>query len=190
MKNRSKKFVVGIVLLAIGVIGLFGLFTDTDEKGALLGGSVLFIVAGAALIFLDSKKKPASVETPKRNIYAERAEAMKNNEYYDFRVAGVTYNTGHKSRQVMLRKIYFGDEPFDGLVEWTLEKYDFEGSPAVGVYANGEQVGNVPKDNLAFVLTNFDRIKSVYHAEVTGGGETDDGKKINFGCKITLCLSK
>lgn len=30
--KKSKKFIIGAILCAIGVIGLFGLFTDTSDK--------------------------------------------------------------------------------------------------------------------------------------------------------------
>lgn len=192
MKKKSKKFIVGAVLCVVGIIGLLGLFSDTSDKGLLAVGSIALIVAGAVLLFLDKKngdKETPSAET-KADIYAQAEAARKNNEYFSFRVAGVTYNNGRKSRQAILRKIKWGDEPFGEFVQWTVEKYDFEGSPAVGVYANGEQVGNVPKDKLPHVLDCWDRIKSVYHAEVYGGGTDDSGSPMNFGCEITLCIGK
>lgn len=189
MKNKSKMFIVGVVLCAVGIIGLFGLFGNTDDKALLAVGSIMFAAVGVVLIILDRKKgnKPSAAQN--MSIH-EQAEAAKNtNDYYTFRVAGVTFSNGRKTRQAMLRKIKWGDEPFE-FVSWTVEKYDFEGSPAVGVYANGEQIGNVPKENLSFVLNNWDRIRSVYHAEISGGGTDEEGKVINFGCEITLSLNK
>ncbi len=188
MQKKSKKFIIGAILLAVGIIGLFGLFTDTADKGMLAVGCVLLIGAGGVLLFLD-KKSGASVAVAVDDVH-ERAEvAAKQNDYFSFRVAGVTFSNGRKTRQAMLRKIKWGDEPFE-IVDWTIEKYDFEGSPAVGVYANGEQIGNVPKEHLSFVLDNWDRIRSVYHAEVYGGGQDEEGSAINFGCEITLALNK
>lgn len=192
MKVKGKKFIVGAALCAVGVIGLFGMFTETDSRGALLAGSLVLIAAGVVLFVLD-KKFPniqKSSEPVKPNIHTNAAELRQNNEYFDFRVAGVTFSNGRKTRQAILRKIHFGDEPFDGLIDWTLKQYDYEGETAVGVYANGEQVGNVPKEHLPYILENFDRIKSVYHANVSGGGTDDDGETIPFGCKITLSLRK
>lgn len=185
--KKSKMFIIGVVLCVIGVVGVFGLFSETQDKAALAFGSVLFAAVGVVLIVID-KKQPKPQEPA--DIHAQAEEAKKNHDYYSFRVAGVTFNNGRKTRQALLRKIKYGDEPFDNFVDWELKKYDFEGSEAVGVYANDEQVGNVPKENLSFVLDNWDRIVSVYHTEITGGGETPEGEKLNFGCEVTLCLNK
>lgn len=57
--KKGKKFIVGIVLLAIGVVGLFGLFGSTEDKTTLAGGSVLLIVVGCVLIVRDKKRKPS-----------------------------------------------------------------------------------------------------------------------------------
>lgn len=187
--KKNKKIVFGIILCVIGVIGLFGVLTDTSDKAMLASGSSILIIAGGVLLILG--RKAASANAKEQKDIHEKAEAAKaNNDYYTFRVAGVTFNNGRKTRQAILRKIKYGDEPFDGIVSWDLKKYDFEGSTAVGIYANSEQVGNVPKDSLSFVLENWNRIKSVYHTEILGGGETEDGEKINYGCEVTLCLSK
>ncbi|MCC8195631.1 MAG: hypothetical protein LIO49_02285 [Ruminococcus sp.] len=57
-KKKSKKFIVGVVLIVIGVIGLLGIFTETESIGSLIGGSLVFIAIGVALLILD-KKFPA-----------------------------------------------------------------------------------------------------------------------------------
>lgn len=62
-----------------------------------------------------------------------------------FKVAGVTFKTGRKSRQVMLKNMYFNNTPpFDGEINISFKRYEFEGKLAIGVYANCEQIGNVP----------------------------------------------
>ena len=33
--KKGKKFIIGIVLITFGVVGLFGLFGNTDDKAAL-----------------------------------------------------------------------------------------------------------------------------------------------------------
>lgn len=195
MKQKSKKFIVGVVLLIIGVIGILDAFVEQENLVYLLIGSVLFIAVGVALIILDKKslRKTETVLPKSENsndIYAEAAEARAKKEYFSFRVAGVTFNNGRKTRQAILRKIKWNDEPFDGFINWTLDKYDYEGSPAVGVYANGEQIGNVPKDILDFVLNNWERIRRVYNVDISGGGTDNEGKQINFGAKVTLVMDK
>lgn len=187
MKKKSKKFIIGLILCIVGAIGLFGLLSDTNDKAALAFGSVALIAVGGVLLFLG--RKPVVVAEKSADIHKKAEAAKQNNDYFKFRVAGVTFSNGRKTRQAILRKIKWGDEPFD-FVEWTIEKYDYNGEPAIGVYANGEQVGNVPKEQLAFVLNNWDRIRSVYHTDIYGGGTDDNGQPLNFGCEVTLCLNK
>lgn len=111
-----------------------------------------------------------------------------NNEaHVKFRVAGVTFKNGRKSRQAILRKIKWKDEPFDGIVIYTLQVYEYEGRPTVGIYANGEQIGNVPKEHTTFVVENINKIKSV-SVEVYGGGKTKSGEQKSFGAEVTLVL--
>lgn len=183
MKGKGKKFIIGVVLAAIGAIGLLGMFGEAEDRAALLFGSLLFVAAGTVLIFLDKKlpDKPKSTSQPSIAFSAP----VSNKKTFSFKVAGVTFNNGRKSRQAILRKIKWGDEPFDGEVQYTLKEYDFDGSPAIGVYANGEQIGNVPKDALAFVLNCMDSISNV-SAMVYGGGQAENGENRYFGAKITI----
>lgn len=182
--KKGKKFVIGIVLIAIGVIGLFGLFGNTDDKAALAGGSVLLIAGGVVLVYLD-KKNPAPATEPAVNVAPAPA---RNTDTFTFKAAGVTFNNGRKTRQAILRKIYWRDEPFLR-VSYTLREYDFEGSPAIGVYANGEQIGNVPKDDVSFVLPLLDKIAKI-SVNVSGGGQTESGENINFGATVTITYTK
>lgn len=66
----------------------------------------------------------------------------------EFHVAGVTFKNGRKTRQALLKAIRYKDEPYDKGCTITFERYDFEGEPAIKVLANGEQVGNVPREQL------------------------------------------
>lgn len=70
--KKGKKFIIGIVLLAIGVVGLFGLFGNTDDKAALAVGCVLLISAGAVLVVLDMKfpdKNDSGSDRKKSKVY-------------------------------------------------------------------------------------------------------------------------
>lgn len=76
MKQKSKKFIVGVVLLVIGVIGIFGAFAEQENLAYLLIGSVLFIAAGVVLIVLDKK-------TPTKPV-ANTSKAAAQHEPYVF----------------------------------------------------------------------------------------------------------
>ena len=182
--KKGKKFIIGIILIVIGAVGLFGLFGNTDDKAALAGGSVLLIAGGVVLVYLDKKNPAPATEAPV-NVAPSPAQ---NIDTYTFKAAGVTFSNNRKTRQAILRKIYWHDEPFV-FVSYSLRKYDFEGSPAIGIYANGEQIGNVPKDDVSDVLPLLDRITKI-SVNVSGGGQTESGENINFGANVTITYTK
>ena len=95
-------------------------------------------------------------------------------------VAGVTFKTGRKSRQTILREIYFQDPPFEKKPKITLEKYKFEDEDAVGVYANGIQVGNIARKDLPWVFKYWDRNLVVKSFKVYGGYEKNWGMAIEL----------
>ena len=68
--KKSKKFIVGVVLVIVGIIGLFGIFTSSD-KISLLIGSLIIIVIGAILLIFDynnSKKEIIDSTKHEKNI--------------------------------------------------------------------------------------------------------------------------
>jgi hypothetical protein len=113
---------------------------------------------------------------------APASEAKPAFEFFSVKVAGVTFKNGRKSRQTILRKIHFKDEPFNkGTMELTLQREEWEGKPAFGVYVNGDQIGNIPAEYVSYVNDNFSRLDGIVNMEVYGGGE---GR--NYGAEITL----
>lgn len=60
--KKSKKMIIGLVLLAMGVIGIFSLFGEFSSE--LLLGSILTMAGGVVLIWLDKKVKPTADEPP------------------------------------------------------------------------------------------------------------------------------
>lgn len=132
-------------------------------------------------------KAEAAAPVPKTDTTAHVApapasEAKPAFEFLSVKVAGVTFKNGRKSRQTILRKIHFKDEPFDkGTMELTLQREEWEGKPAFGVYVNGDQIGNIPAEYVSYVNDNFSRLDGIVNIEVYGGGE---GR--NYGAEITL----
>ena len=113
---------------------------------------------------------------------APASEAKPAFEFLSVKVAGVTFKNGRRSRQTILRKIHFKDEPFDkGTMELILQREEWEGKPAFGVYVNGDQIGNIPAEYVSYVNDNFSRLDGIVNIEVYGGGE---GR--NYGAEITL----
>lgn len=102
----------------------------------------------------------------------------------EFKVAGVTFKNGRKTRQAILRAMKWKDSPYD-TVEITLQRYDYEGSTAIGVYVNGDQIGNVPKEIVAEVDAAWQKDYVVESWEILGSGQDAP-----FGCRIKILFQK
>jgi hypothetical protein len=84
----------------------------------------------------------------------------------------------------MLRKIKFRDPPFDNnMIDLGLERYLYENEDAIAVSANGTQIGHIPKQQVGYLIENWDRIDRPTHIDVYGGGEGG-----YFGCEIIIRL--
>lgn len=102
----------------------------------------------------------------------------------EFKVAGVTFKNGRKTRQAILRAMKWKEAPY-GNVEITLQRYDFEGGTAIGVYVNGEQIGNVPKEFKDEVDAAWKGRYVVESWEILGSG-----KDAPFGCRVKILFEK
>lgn len=120
-----------------------------------------------------------------------RLRIISQNTYLaPIKVAGVTFNNDDGTdRQLILRKLHFRDNPFSKYVDVEIKQYEFKGSPAYGIYANDMQIGNIPANLVSFMQDNIERIESISHIDVYGGGHKD-GKPISYGCKIILRFLK
>lgn len=199
-KSTKNKTVALILCVLLGYLGIHRLYVGKIKSGVLYlftGGlcgigwiaDIILIITGKCtdgygnLLINDINANQSNLNNP---IVPDTS----NNEYYTFKVAGVTFKNGRKTRQAILRKIKWKDEPFNGFIAYTLEQYEFEGETAVGIYANGEQIGNVPRENLDYILNNWDRIAAVYSVSVYGGNKKDDGTYTNLGAEATISLKK
>lgn len=112
-------------------------------------------------------------------------EDRARHEYLSFKIAGVTFKNGRRSRQTILRQINFRDPPYDRDPEIRLEKCDFEGEPAFSVYTGDEQVGYIGKQDIPEVLKRWDKYVGVAEFSVYGGGP---GR--NYGATVKLKFLK
>lgn len=108
-----------------------------------------------------------------------------------FNVAGTTFpNDDGTSRQRILRAIKFGDAPYantSGDMDIHIEESSFEGETAFEVYINDYQIGYVPKSKIAEVKKAFDTFTCTEDsAEIVGGGNTEDGSALSYGCIVTI----
>lgn len=126
-----------------------------------------------------SKRHPLDTNYIKKDYVSSTSDK----KALSFRVAGVTFKTGRKSRQVMLKNMYFNNTPpFDGNISITFQRYDYEGKLAIGVFANNLQIGNVPHD-LVDIFNHY--WTSDYSATFTvyGGGDK------SWGCEVDVKFS-
>ncbi len=134
------------------------------------------IAAALAFIGYRQAKKPKEAGAP-APAFADPLE-----DEYEFirtKIAGVTFKDGHKSRQTILRRLYWKDEPFDkNAAEVVLERGEYEGKPAFAVMLNGTKAGYVPAEHAQFVDDNFDRCDGVTHIEAYCGKEDIYGAEI------------
>lgn len=98
-----------------------------------------------------------------------------------FRVVGVTFSNGRQKRQTILRRLRFGDPPYGDSPDITLEQYLFNGLPAIGVYVEGDQVGNISEHDLTWLLAHWEGYTCVSEFDVTGGGPN-----FNYGLMIRV----
>lgn len=171
------------IVAALFLVSSVPLFTEGNIAAGVCG-----IVIAAVLFIVGLRKRAAPApkqEASPRPAPAAEAPAARPPAPYEFfktKVAGVTFKNGRRSRQTILRAIHFKDAPFDkGNMEMMIERGEWEGKPAFGVFVNGEQIGNIPAEHVQFVADNFSRLDGITHIEVYGGGE---GR--NYGAEITL----
>lgn len=107
-----------------------------------------------------------------------------------FRVAGVTFKNGNRSRQTILRLIAKEKDPYDGYVIITLKPTTVDGAFAVEVWTNDELVGFVPNERLRTFQRLGSRPYYVYDYDVYGGGTADDGSRLNYGMTVTVRFLK
>ena len=127
------------------------------------------------------KEEREAEEQRKRE--AQEAELRKY-EFLTFKVAGVTFKNGRKTRQAILRAFKWGDEEMETL---EFEPYTYEDRPAVYVKINDKIIGNIPSE-LTERFLELERLYQREHQDCTvyGGNKLADGSRTNYGCEITL----
>lgn len=76
------------------------------------------------------------------------------------------------------------------MANMSIKPSEFEGEQAYEVYANDEQIGNVPKENIEFLKANWNRRDVITAINVYGGGTTETGEHKNYGAEITIRFNK
>lgn len=98
------------------------------------------------------------------------------------KVAGVTFN----GRQKFLKKLK-ADKSAGKTLNVSMEEYDFKGEPAIRILANGYDVGNLHREDVAFVKSNQERILGIN--DFTVGEHYDENEKISYNAKVKLIIA-
>ena len=150
--KKSKKMIIGLVLLAIGVIGILGLLGEFSSD--VLLGSLISIVIGAVLIWLDKKPKKTTVSTTSApQTSTPTPSEPKKEEIPD---GEKDYNLFHELLDGQFlcyeyeNKICLTDDAFEHIVGNGGKQITFDFEPeneydkkAVALYVEGEKIGYV-----------------------------------------------
>jgi len=102
----------------------------------------------------------------------------------EFTVEEVVFKDDRPSPHSIMRAMKYHDVPYE-IYQITFQRNSVNGSFSIGVYANGDQIGNVPYN----ILNDFDKKwKSHYmieSCEVRGNGDDQP-----FACVIKVLFSK
>lgn len=168
-------------------------------QGSIIEGVCGIAIAAALGVFgYVTMKRTQAAELAKKDTENEEAPVALNDEIapsecsgnleaqqdssYEFlrtKIAGVTFKDGRKSRQTIIRRLYWKDEPFDkNEAEVVLERGEYEGKPAFAVILNGQKAGYVPAEHIQFIEENFARCDGVTHIEAYCGANDIYGAEI------------
>lgn len=190
----SKAELVILTVLSI-VAGVFTLITSIAAI-IFLPAAVLFFWLAYVCIKEQKRRKAAQEKAAERQREKEAKEAeeqrkreareaeLRKYEFLTFKVAGVTFKNGRKTRQAILRAFKWGDEEIETI---SFEPYTYEDRPAVYVVINEQIVGNIPSE----YTEKFYEMERLYervnvHCEVYGGTKLDDGSRTNYGCEVYI----
>lgn len=115
-------------------------------------------------------------------------------QFIEFRLKGVNFtNEDGTSRQELIRKIDESEPPFEngGDLNVNLKPILFDGKDAIECRVNGYLIGFVPHELVLDVLEAIraeDATISGFH--VVGGGEKENGEKLNYGINMAVRFSK
>lgn len=130
----------------------------------------------------DLDEKTAAIrlqlETETLERFRNDAAAGKAPKLMYIKVVGVTFaNEDGTERQEILEEL---DDVPGYMIEVELDPYTYHGEPAVRVFADGQQIGNIDKDLAPYITENFQKIEQISDFEIVGG----DG--LNYGARFTI----
>ena len=140
-------------MAAFAALGVFGYVTMKRAQAA----------AEAERKRAEEEARRKAAEETRRKEYAE------THEFLTCPVSGVTFD----SRQRVLTSLYRDSEGVG--IDGSLEACEYEGAPAVSVFAEGDMIGYIRKSDLRKVLPILERVEDV---TITIDNFDDGGSKV------------
>lgn len=103
-------------------------------------------------------------------------------------MVGVTFdNEDGINRQQILRHIRFRDPPFDNNeISVEIRPYDYHGEDAIEVLVEDQVIGNIPRGKVQEIMKDLDKYDGITAIDIIGGGEDENGDRLNYGAEITI----
>lgn len=144
--------------------------------------------------------KPATPEASEAGLATPEAPEAKPSapnaseyRFIEFKLKGVTFkNEDGTSRQELIRRIDEQEPPFEngGELSVDLKPVLFDGKDAIECRVNGYLVGHVPKELVPDVMDAMKAADATISGfKVIGGGEKENGEKLNYGIYMAVRFS-
>lgn len=115
--------------------------------------------------------------------------AESNDALFDFieiKVSGVTHaNDDGTNRQDILAKLSKDKLAKGEAVDVQLVLTEYKGKTAIKVFADNQQIGWVPKEEIQYFYDNWDRFVGATDFRIVGGGTSKSGKKLSYGVRMS-----
>lgn len=167
--KKANKMIVGLVLVAIGIIGFFSSFGKVGFSTETALGSVCCIVAGAILIYIEKKQKwqPIATPTPQTEPVpaTQTTEKQKENAIPDGTKNYDLFNEfldGQFLCYEYEENVCLMDDSFDGIVGNGGKQITFEFEPeneydsnAVALYVESKKIGYVHRGMIQEMIHSY-----------------------------------
>lgn len=178
--NKSKKFIVGIVLLILGIVGAVAAFA----QGVVSTGfaCLLFLAAGIVLIILDKKLPTKENSAAIQSNTSQNTLTTKGTHSQKFKIAGVTYDNRQEHLAKLMQQKLSGQ-----VINVELQEYEYENQPAIKVIANGLDIGSLHSEDALFIKENQNRVKAIKDLYISSFEDEETKEKIYYA-RLTLTI--
>lgn len=212
-----KKKALALFLFALALTSVVTISKDKENALVLLAMTVIFTFLGVRVWkgkrkgapksnkkgrsgSVTTGKRPIAPEVPKAKPEAPKVPEVKpatpnvpEYQFIEFKLKGVSFkNEDGTSRQELIRRIDEQEPPFEngGELDVDLKPVLFDGKDAIECRVNGYLIGHVPKELVTDVMDAMKATDAtISDFKVIGGGEKENGEKLNYGIYMAVRFS-